>query len=254
MLGANKQTNKNVKRKRRQAFLRRLAYILIVITAYIAVKYYMLVITEKPATAESRLTPDLNKPNKYLVLKYKIGWQMPIKVTKSEVQTIERKLGIKLPSDYKTIAMKFASIPYIFYKKNRLTAYRSMGLTHPTHIYKLEFHQFFHLNRTADTMSILNRFVDKDLPKLPPKLISFGSYNVVIDFCFDYRKNSKNPEIVLYDHRDQESYLIAKSFSEFIRGFSPNFSDLFRVDPELSKYNDIYSNIVTKKVLQLLDK
>lgn len=121
-------------------------------------------------------------------------------LSEKEILEVEKLLNIKLPIEFKNIVIKYNGgqpIPYCFDLNNEKEKVFSSLIN-------------FDLNAKNNVLVML-KSLENINNIIPFGLDPFGNF-----ICFQYQ-NSENPNIVFYNHENNEIKLITESFNNFLK-------------------------------------
>lgn len=147
----------------------------------------------------------------------KFTWTWPKRDTPIKTNRVvetERFLGLYLPDDYKQFACKHIGLPKLPDAPEETlcvqvdTKYGGKG----EEMYLWDFYDPIRIRQE----------LEEEIEGLPKALVPFANDMVGNYFCFDYRKKSTFPTVVLWDHEAIEVYPVAKSFTAFLADLKPS--------------------------------
>jgi cell wall assembly regulator SMI1 len=134
-------------------------------------------------------------------------WDLPRPAANHEVESLEREWGVKLPADYKTVAMEhqgMTPIPYVI----------DVGTGDAVVCELLTLSR--DEKRPNHSMSHTYRLIK---PLVPAGIYPFAGTGNGDFICFDYRASPESPSVVFYFAEltgEEAVYPIAESFTDFL--------------------------------------
>ncbi|MCK8823441.1 SMI1/KNR4 family protein [Fuchsiella alkaliacetigena] len=138
-------------------------------------------------------------------MREKIEWMFDKgSVSEEIIKTVEEKFGVIFPANYKEIVKEnngAQPVPDVYDFEGRKEAVMN-SLLH------------FNLEEQGNIIDVYEKMKDR-LPELVYPFANDPFGNLI---CFDYRNNSKNPEVVFWNHEETEGAIshICDSFNELL--------------------------------------
>jgi cell wall assembly regulator SMI1 len=134
-------------------------------------------------------------------------WKSPRPATPHEVQVLEKEWGVRLPEDYKRIAMTHQGMA-----PEPCVLDMGGGNTVVSELLTISEDEEFRAYSMSDTHALLE-------PYLPERVYPFASTATGDFICFDYRHDPEAPGVVFYFAEAmgvEAIHPVAGSFSEFL--------------------------------------
>lgn len=143
----------------------------------------------------------LGIPIEVINLNETITWHFTKRsLNEHDIQTLEAKLGYRLPEEYKEIIRNYHGARP---SKKHFHTQKAKGLMIKTFL------------PAADEYEV-NVVRVKEWAKLPDRMIPFASTPSGDYLCFEYFSPESSPAIILWNHEKREKELISISFNQFL--------------------------------------